>query len=87
MPHDTTDPMTPLRHGRHSARITAHGAPLVGVDLDLNHIPDAAMTIATAALFAKGPTDSVSVTRARAHTRAHAPLSGPRQRAERFWRV
>lgn len=27
-----------------------------GVDVDLNHIPDAAMTIATAALFAEGPT-------------------------------
>lgn len=29
---------------------------LQGVDLDLNHIPDAAMTIATTALFAKGTT-------------------------------
>ena len=29
---------------------------LRGVDQDMNHIPDAAMTIATAALFAKGPT-------------------------------
>src|SRR5476649_1878256 len=29
---------------------------LRGVDMDMNHIPDAAMTIATAALFAKGPT-------------------------------
>ena len=29
---------------------------LRGVDVDLNHIPDAAMTIATTALFAKGPT-------------------------------
>jgi 3-phosphoshikimate 1-carboxyvinyltransferase len=29
---------------------------LHGVDLDLNHIPDAAMTIATTALFARGPT-------------------------------
>lgn len=32
------------------------GAELNGVDVDLNHIPDAAMTIATTALFAKGPT-------------------------------
>lgn len=32
------------------------GAPLNGVDLDMNHIPDAAMTIATTALFAKGDT-------------------------------
>ena len=29
---------------------------LHGVDLDLNHIPDAAMTVATAALFAQGQT-------------------------------
>lgn len=36
--------------------IQIEGAALTGVDLDLNHIPDAAMTIATTALFAKGPT-------------------------------
>jgi 3-phosphoshikimate 1-carboxyvinyltransferase len=36
--------------------IEVEGAPLHGVDLDLNHIPDAAMTIATTALFAKGQT-------------------------------
>lgn len=29
---------------------------LTGIDMDMNHIPDAAMTIATLALFAKGPT-------------------------------
>ena len=29
---------------------------LIGVDLDCNHIPDAAMTLATTALFAKGAT-------------------------------
>ncbi len=29
---------------------------LRGVDVDLNHIPDAAMTVATVALFAQGPT-------------------------------
>ena len=29
---------------------------LHGVDLDLNHIPDAAMTVATTALFAEGKT-------------------------------
>jgi len=33
----------------------SHGT-LKGVDVDLNHIPDAAMTIATTALFAEGPT-------------------------------
>ena len=36
--------------------IEAEQAPLHGVDMDMNHIPDAAMTIAVAALFAKGPT-------------------------------
>lgn len=29
---------------------------LTGIDMDMNHIPDAAMTIATTALFAQGPT-------------------------------
>lgn len=37
-----------------SARAPVDG--LVTVDLDCNHIPDAAMTLATAALFAKGTT-------------------------------
>jgi 3-phosphoshikimate 1-carboxyvinyltransferase len=32
------------------------GAPLKAIDLDMNHIPDAAMTIATTALFATGTT-------------------------------
>ncbi len=36
--------------------ITVKKGQLTGVDLDLNHIPDAAMTIATTALFATGPT-------------------------------
>lgn len=36
--------------------IEAERGELHGVDLDMNHIPDAAMTIATTALFAKGPT-------------------------------
>ncbi|WP_158968726.1 3-phosphoshikimate 1-carboxyvinyltransferase [Paraglaciecola sp. L3A3] len=36
--------------------IEVQGAPLKAVDLDLNHIPDAAMTIATTALFAEGTT-------------------------------
>lgn len=36
--------------------IQAERHELNGVDLDMNHIPDAAMTIATTALFAKGPT-------------------------------
>lgn len=36
--------------------IKATKAELKGVDLDMNHIPDAAMTIATTALFAEGTT-------------------------------
>jgi len=35
---------------------TVTGAPLKAVDMDMNHIPDAAMTIATTALFADGTT-------------------------------
>ena len=35
---------------------TVHGTSLKGVDLDLNRMPDAAMTLAVAALFAEGPT-------------------------------
>ena len=34
----------------------APAAGLVGIDLDCNHIPDAAMTLATTALFARGKT-------------------------------
>lgn len=33
-----------------------HVGPLQAVDMDMNHIPDAAMTIATTALFAEGTT-------------------------------
>lgn len=36
--------------------VSVTGAPLHGIDMDMNHIPDAAMTIATTALFATGPT-------------------------------
>ncbi|WP_199611855.1 3-phosphoshikimate 1-carboxyvinyltransferase [Flocculibacter collagenilyticus] len=36
--------------------ISVTGQPLNAVDMDMNHIPDAAMTIATTALFAKGTT-------------------------------
>lgn len=32
------------------------GAPLRGIDVDLNHMPDMAQTLAVAALFAQGPT-------------------------------
>lgn len=37
------------------------GAPLKGVNMDMNHIPDAAMTIATTALFADGPTTMTNI--------------------------
>lgn len=36
--------------------ISVVGKPLTAVDMDMNHIPDAAMTIATTALFAEGTT-------------------------------
>ncbi|OOF47758.1 3-phosphoshikimate 1-carboxyvinyltransferase [Rodentibacter trehalosifermentans] len=36
--------------------IQAEKAKLHGIDMDMNHIPDAAMTIATTALFAQGET-------------------------------
>lgn len=36
--------------------ITVAGRALTAVDMDMNHIPDAAMTIATTALFAEGTT-------------------------------
>jgi 3-phosphoshikimate 1-carboxyvinyltransferase len=46
--------------GAHVSRgenwIAVERGELHGVDVDLNHIPDAAMTIATTALFAKGTT-------------------------------
>jgi 3-phosphoshikimate 1-carboxyvinyltransferase len=40
----------------HDESITVIGKPLTGIDMDMNHIPDAAMTIATTALFANGST-------------------------------
>lgn len=44
-----------VSYGDYWIEVTA-GDRLLGVDVDLNHIPDAAMTIATTALFAEGPT-------------------------------
>ena len=41
--------------------IIARSAPLHGVNLDMNHIPDAAMTIATTALFASGTTTLTNI--------------------------
>ncbi len=36
--------------------VIARAGQLKGIDMDYNHIPDAAMTIATTALFAEGTT-------------------------------
>lgn len=41
---------------RQSDSIEVSGGALKGIDMDLNHIPDAAMTIAAMALFAEGTT-------------------------------
>ncbi|MCM8594389.1 bifunctional 3-phosphoshikimate 1-carboxyvinyltransferase/cytidylate kinase [Accumulibacter sp.] len=41
---------------RSPADVREEGVRLHGIDLDCNHIPDAAMTLASAALFADGPT-------------------------------
>ncbi|WP_417763858.1 3-phosphoshikimate 1-carboxyvinyltransferase [Shewanella sp.] len=41
--------------------IIARGSKLHGIDMDMNHIPDAAMTIATAALFAEGETQLTNI--------------------------
>lgn len=41
---------------RHADHIEAAPGPLTGIDADLNHIPDAAMTVAMLALFARGST-------------------------------
>jgi 3-phosphoshikimate 1-carboxyvinyltransferase len=41
--------------------IIARKSTLTGIDMDMNHIPDAAMTIATAALFAKGTTKLTNI--------------------------
>jgi 3-phosphoshikimate 1-carboxyvinyltransferase len=44
----------PVRRGEDWIEVSR--GDLRGVDLDLNHIPDAAMTVATTALFARGKT-------------------------------
>ncbi|MDR2880702.1 MAG: bifunctional 3-phosphoshikimate 1-carboxyvinyltransferase/cytidylate kinase [Azoarcus sp.] len=44
-----------------SAARPAAGKPLTGIHLDCNHIPDAAMTLAVAALFAQGETTLTNI--------------------------
>ncbi|GAA0852384.1 3-phosphoshikimate 1-carboxyvinyltransferase [Aliiglaciecola litoralis] len=41
--------------------IEVTGAPLTAINMDMNHIPDAAMTIATTALFAQGTTKMTNI--------------------------
>jgi 3-phosphoshikimate 1-carboxyvinyltransferase len=45
----------------HDEYVEVTGAPLKGISMDMNHIPDAAMTIATTALFAEGPTTMTNI--------------------------
>jgi 3-phosphoshikimate 1-carboxyvinyltransferase len=45
----------------HDEYVEVTGAPLKGINMDMNHIPDAAMTIATTALFAQGPTTMTNI--------------------------
>lgn len=45
-----------VERGPDSLSVTPPAGGLRGVDMDLNHIPDAAMTVAVLALFASGPT-------------------------------
>ncbi len=54
------------------------GSALKGIDLDLNHIPDAAMTIAAMALFAEGPTKirNIGNWRVKETDRMHAMKEG-----------
>src|SRR5690349_22526997 len=48
-------PSSPLFPTRRSSDLSAGRGKLRPIDADLNHIPDAAMTAAVAALFADGP--------------------------------
>ncbi|WP_421134575.1 3-phosphoshikimate 1-carboxyvinyltransferase [Alteromonas sp. A079] len=45
----------------HDEYVEVTGAPLKGIEMDMNHIPDAAMTIATTALFAEGTTTMTNI--------------------------
>jgi 3-phosphoshikimate 1-carboxyvinyltransferase len=46
----------PVQYGANQMRVAAPASQIDGFDLDCNHIPDAAMTLAILALFAKGKT-------------------------------
>ena len=65
-----------VRRGENWTEVT--GSNLKGIDIDLNHIPDAAMTIATMALFAEGPTKirNVGNWRVKETDRMHAMREG-----------
>ncbi|MBQ63129.1 MAG: 3-phosphoshikimate 1-carboxyvinyltransferase [Gammaproteobacteria bacterium] len=66
---------------RNSDSIEVHRGSLRGVDVDLNHIPDAAMTVATVALFAEGPTiiRNIYNWRVKETDRMHAMATGLRK--------
>ena len=65
-----------VRRGENWTEVT--GSNLKGIDIDLNHIPDAAMTIATMALFAEGPTKirNIGNWRVKETDRMHAMREG-----------
>ena len=76
---DTLEQMG-ARVNRQDTWVEVKGAPLQGMDLDLNHIPDAAMTVAALALFAKGRTSIRNIYnwRVKETDRMHAMATGLR---------
>ena len=50
-----------IESGPNSLRIQRGRWPLKGIELDCNHIPDAAMTLAVMALYADGPTTLTNI--------------------------
>ncbi len=66
---------------RNSDWIEVHKGLLRGLDVDLNHIPDAAMTVATVALFAEGSTTIRNIYnwRVKETDRMHAMATGLRK--------
>ena len=65
-----------IRRGENWTEVA--GSNLTGIDSDLNHIPDAAMTIAAMALFAQGPTKirNIGNWRVKETDRMHAMREG-----------
>ena len=65
----TSLPPVLITSGPNWLEISRGAWPLKAIDLDCNHIPDAAMTLAVMALYADGPT------RLSVRFDAHAPLA------------